>query len=96
MKNIGKGTAWVVLLGSALFFGFAEVALSQPPLARQELDQTGSEYLMTISAPDGATPEAILQTILENPKLPKYIRDPYVALARAKAPHLLAEVAQAR
>lgn len=95
MKPAHNARMAMALVGSMLFFSSPEVALSQS-LDRQELDEAGSHYLMTISAPADATPEAILATILENPNLPKHIRDPYVALARAKAPHLLSEVAQAR
>ena len=91
MKRFLKERAMITLLGSAVFFCPAQVVFSQPPLTRHDLDSAASEYLMTISAPDGATPEAILETILENPKLPKHIRDPFVAIARVNAPHLLAK-----
>ncbi|MBI4323547.1 MAG: hypothetical protein HY596_04635 [Candidatus Omnitrophica bacterium] len=49
---------------------------------------------MTITTPPGFTPEDVMRTVLENHKLPPYIRQPFVELARAKAPHLLAQTMQ--
>lgn len=72
----------------AVFFSAAEVALSQP-MSWRDIEDAGSEHLMTVTAPPGYSAEQVLQTILENPKLPARLRAHFVRIAQAKAPHLL-------
>lgn len=72
----------------AAFFSVAEVALSQP-VSWRDIEEAGSDHLMTVTAPPGYSAEQVLQTILENPKLPAHLRAHFVRVAQAKAPHLL-------
>ena len=75
-----------------LFFSPSKVAFAQQPsLTWHDVKDAGSEYLMTVTAPEGYSPEEVLKTILENPQLPVHIRQPFVELANVKAPHLLSE-----
>lgn len=84
------GVAFAVF--SLLFLSPSKVAFSQQqPVAWHDVTEAGSDYLMTVTAPPGFSPEEVLKTILENPKLPAHIRQPFVELAKAKAPHLLSE-----
>lgn len=95
MKNTPESNVLMTMaanlsVGGLLFFCAAEVAFSQSPaLSWHDVQEAGSEHLMTVTAPPGYQPEDVLRTILENPKLPPHIRQPFVELARIKAPYLL-------
>lgn len=67
--------------------------LTPPPgtgLTAHDLDQLFQEERIAVVGPAGSTPEELIETILQDPTLPRRIRDPFVALVKAKAPHLLA------
>ncbi len=62
---------------------------SSAGLTQGDLDELAAESFVTVAGPTDAMPEELVQTILEAPDLPAHIREPFVRLAQAKAPHLL-------
>ena len=91
-ENRRTSTCVVVAVFTLLFFSHSKVALAQQQsLTWHDIEDAGSEYLMTVTAPAGYGPEEVLKTILENPRLPVHIRQPFVELANVKAPHLLSD-----
>lgn len=88
-----RQSAWVVsAVFTLLFLSPSKIAFSQQqPLTLHDVTEAGSDYLMTVTSPEGYSPEEVLKTILESPQLPKHIRRPFVELAKVKAPHLLSE-----
>lgn len=93
MRESRRRSLYLHLAVFTLFFLTpSKVAFSQQQsLTWHDVTEAGSDYLMTVTAPPGFSPEEVLKTILGNPQLPAHIRQPFVELAKAKAPHLLSE-----
>jgi len=61
----------------------------QASLMQDDFDRVFRDELVAVVSPAGSTPDEVLATILESRTLPQHIRAPFVALANAKAPHLV-------
>lgn len=57
-----------------------------------DLERIAKEHFVAVGGPPGATPEDLVRVIIASPDLSSHIRGPFVALAKAKAPHLLYEI----
>lgn len=58
-------------------------------VSQDDFDRVFREDLVAVASPAGSTPDEVLATILESRTLPQHIRAPFVALAKARAPHLV-------
>ena len=58
-------------------------------ITQADLEQVFSEDFVAVAGPSGATPDELVRTVISDTWLPKEVRAPYVALAKAKAPQLL-------
>ena len=71
--------------------GSGRSILSSLAVTREDLRQISDTDLISVASPADATPEEIVRTIVEDTSLPSHIREPFIKLAKAKAPHLLQE-----
>ena len=99
---MGQSSQSVVV--GLVFFCAATVARAQSPsstpppepaqqassLTWEDLERLTETDLITVVAPGEATPEEIVWTLIHDASLPDEVRQPFVALAQAKATSLLA------
>ena len=62
-------------------------------LRQADLAKLYDKELIAVAGPAGATPDELVRTILQDPTIPRHIRAPFAALAKTKAPRLLAHTA---
>ena len=98
MEQSGRFELGTVLVGvsAALLFSAIRVALPSTRssvaghLTQRDLRRLYDEELIAVAGPAGASPDELVRTILQDPTIPSRIRAPFAALAKTKAPHLLA------